>query len=89
MASDENLGPDPPTGSLIQTIKICHFFDDNLLNAGWWETHCAIYLKFGLGLDWAGHVRARELSELPTICSMATEENLGTELPMGSNGKEG
>ena len=34
-------------------------------------------------------MRARELSELPTICSMATEENLGTELPMGSSGKDG
>ena len=45
------------------------------------------YLKVGLGEDCAGQVRARELAELPKICSMATEENFGTELPIGSDGK--
>ena len=44
----------------------------------------AKYLNAGLGLDWAGHVRASEFSFAVNICSMATDENFGGELPMGS-----
>ena len=41
-------------------------------------------LNAGLGLDWAGHVRAIDSWLTAKICSIATEENLGTLLPMGS-----
>ena len=47
----------------------------------------AKYLNAGLGLDWAGHVRASEFSFAVNICSMATDENFGGELPIGSDGK--
>ena len=43
------------------------------------------YLNAGTGLDWAGQVRAMATWFLANICSIATEENLGTELPIGSD----
>ena len=46
-----------------------------------------LHLNAGLGLDWAGQVRASEFPFAVTICSMATDENLGGELPIGSDGK--
>ena len=42
------------------------------------------HLNAGLGLDWAGHVIARDCWLLPEICSIATEENFGILLPIGS-----
>ena len=42
------------------------------------------YLNTGLGLDWAGHVNASDICWAANICSIATDENLGTELPIGS-----
>ena len=47
----------------------------------------AKYLNAGLVLDWAGHVRASEFFFAVNICSMATDENFGGELPIGSDGK--
>ena len=43
-----------------------------------------LHLNAGLGLDWAGHVIARDCWLLPEICSIATEENFGILLPIGS-----
>ena len=43
-----------------------------------------LHLNAGLGLDWAGHVIAKDCCLLPEICSIATEENFGILLPIGS-----
>ena len=43
-----------------------------------------LHLNAGLGLAWAGHVIARDCWLLPEICSIATEENFGILLPIGS-----
>ena len=67
VASEENLGAEPPIGSEYYKIKMR-----------------ASNLNAGLGLDWAGHVRAIDSWLTAKICSIATEENLGTLLPMGS-----
>ena len=67
VASEENLGAEPPIGSEYYKIKMR-----------------ASNLNAGLGLDWAGQVRAIDSWLTAKICSIATEENLGTLLPMGS-----
>lgn len=68
VASEENLGVDPPIGSKVGILKRDEKF----------------HLNAGLGLDWAGHVKAIDWWLFAKICSIATEENFGTLLPMGS-----